>query len=246
MSKSKFDYDDAPPEREPARIELWDMLSILTLLLTLCIGAYFVAVFANPSAAFNLLKPGRNDPPTPTITQIQPPSTWTPTLPGPSETPTLTLLPTITLPATPTLVSLITPSVTPTPTRTPKAPFTHTISQISSEAYHPELGCNWQGVAGRVVGPNNEELNGYIILLNGFYNGKSFEEYKAAGIAQIYGRSGFEFQLETGSSPIDSKGLLAIQVFDFQSGRPVTDKIPIDTSSDCSRNLVIVLFKKNP
>ncbi|GJQ35357.1 MAG: hypothetical protein HS100_03755 [Anaerolineales bacterium] len=243
MSKSKFDYDDAPPEREPARIDLWDMLSILTLLLTLCIGAYFVAVFANPSAAFNLLKPGRNDPPTPTITQIQPPSTWTPTLPGPSETPTLTLLPTITLPATPTLVSLITPSVTPTPTRTPKAPFTATITYIDSTIIHPEAACNWQGVAGTIIDANNADMLGIAVRLTGFYNGKTKNELTVSGIAPSYGKSGFEFVL--GTVPVSSNGQLSIQILD-QAGLPLSDNIPINTYADCGKNLALVKFKKNP
>lgn len=243
MSKSKFDYDDAPPEREPARIDLWDMLSILTLLLTLCIGAYFVAVFANPSAAFNLLKPGRNDPPTPTITQIQPPSTWTPTLPGPSETPTLTLLPTFTLPASPTLVSLITPSITPTPTRTPKAPYSATVTYIDSTIFHPEAGCNWQSVAGTVVDEKNADDRLRTVHLTGFYNGKSKNELNMSGTSPILGAAGFEIFL--GTVPIASDNLLSIQLLD-QAGLPLSDVIPINTYADCSKNIALVRFKKNP
>lgn len=244
MSKSKYDYDDAPPEREPARIDLWDMLSILTLLLTLCIGAYFAAVFANPNAGFNFLNPARNQPPTPTITQIQPPSTWTPTLPGPSETPTVTLLPTITLPATPTLVSLITPSITPTPTRTPKAQFSHIESAISSTVFFPDLGCNWQGIAGKVVDADNTELYGLIVFVTGFYNGKTLDFPPGiSGNFPSYGRSGFIFEL--GTVPIESKDLVFIQLFG-QDGQPKSERIPLDTYNDCNRNLVLIQFKKNP
>lgn len=245
MRRSKYDYDyeEAPAQKEPSRLDLWDMLTILAILLTLCIGAYFVAVFVNPAASYNFLNPALNDPPTATITQIQPPATWTPTLPGPTETATLTLLPTFTLPATSTVVSLITPSDTPTPTRTPKAPFTATVTYIDSTIIHPEAACNWQGVAGTIIDANNADILGIAVRVSGFYNSKSKNELTVSGIAPAYGKSGFEFFL--GAVPIDSNGLLSIQILD-QAGLPLSDNITINTYGDCARNLVLVKFKKNP
>lgn len=245
MKRSKYDYDDTPPEppREPMRLDLWDMLSILMLLVTLCIGGYFVAIFADPTAAYNVLSPGRYGTPTPTITQIQAPPTWTPTLPGPTETATVTLLPTFTLPASPTLVSLITPSITPTPTRTPKAPFSTTVTYIDGTIIHPEAGCNWQGVAGTIIDASNADMLGIAVRLSGFYNGKSKNELTVSGIAPAYGKSGFEFFL--GTVPIASDGLLSIQILD-QAGLPLSANIPINTYGDCAKTLALVKFKKNP
>lgn len=242
---SKYDYDDTPPPppREPMRLDLWDMLSILTLLLTLCFGAYFLAVYAAPNAPYNLFNPMHNQPPTATITQIQPPATWTPTLPGPTETATITLLPTFTLPASPTLVSLITPSATHTPTKTPKAPFSATVTYIDSTIIHPEAGCNWQGVAGTILDASNADMLGIAVRLTGFYNGKSKNELTVSGITPAYGKSGFEFLL--GTVPIASDGLLSIQILD-QAGLPLSGNIPVNTYGDCAKNLALVKFKKNP
>lgn len=242
---SKYDYDDTPPPppKPPVRLDIWDMMSILTLLTTLCIGAYFVAVFTTPTAAYNVLNPARNQPPTPTITQIQPPATWTATPPGPTETATLTLLPTFTLEPSPTLVSLITPSITPTPTRTPKAPFTATVTYIDSTIIHPEAACNWQGIAGTILDANNADMLGIAVRVTGFYNGKSKNELTVSGIAPAYGKSGFEFFLST--VPVASDKLLSIQILD-QAGLPLSDNIPINTYADCGKNLVLVKFKKNP
>jgi hypothetical protein len=242
---SKYDYDDTPstPRKAPMRLDLWDMLSILTLLMTLCIGAYFVAVFASPDAPYNFLSSTRNDPPTPTITQIQPPATWTATPQGPTETATLTLVPTFTLEPSPTVVSLITPSDTPTPTRTPKAPFSATVTYIDSTIIHPEAACNWQGVAGTIIDANNADMLGIAVRLSGFYNNKTKNELTVSGIAPAYGKSGFEFFLS--SVPIGSDGLLSIQILD-QAGLPLSDNIPINTYADCTKNLVLVKFKKNP
>ncbi|MBI3165342.1 MAG: hypothetical protein HYZ24_11725, partial [Chloroflexi bacterium] len=81
------------------------------------------------------------------------------------------------------------------------------------------------------------------VRLSGFYNAKSKNELTVSGIAPAYGKSGFEFVL--GETPIDSNGLLSIQILD-QAGLPLSDSIQINTYSDCSKNLVLVKFKKNP
>jgi hypothetical protein len=64
-----------------------------------------------------------------------------------------------------------------------------------------------------------------------------------SGIAPVYGKSGYEFFL--GAVPISSRGELYIQIFD-QAGMPLSDNIPLDTFNDCSKNLALVRFKKNP
>jgi hypothetical protein len=241
---SKYSFEDS---RKPkSRMDLWDMLSILMLILTLCIGLYFVAVYLSPNASYNPFSPARamaNMLPTPTITQIQMLPTWTPTQEGITETPTLTLVPTFTLEPSPTVVSLITPSKTPLPSATPKAPFSATVTYIDSTIIHPEAGCNWQGVAGTIVDSNNADMIGIAIRLTGFYNGKTKNELTVSGISPAFGKSGFEFFL--GTVPISSDGLLTIQILD-QAGLPLSGNIEIDTNSDCSKNLVLVKFKKNP
>jgi hypothetical protein len=228
------------------RMDLWDMLSIFLLLITFCVGLYFVAVYMSPNAAYNPFSPVRaaaNFLPTPTITQIQLLPTWTSTQPAITETPTLTLVPTFTLEPSPTVVSLITPSKTPTATATPKAPFSATVTYIDSTIIHPEAGCNWQGVAGTIVDAKNADMIGITIRLSGFYNGKTKNELTVSGISPAFGKSGFEFFL--GTVPISSDGLLTIQILD-QAGLPLSSIIEIDTNSDCTKNLVLVKFKKNP
>ncbi|MCB0102718.1 MAG: hypothetical protein H6635_11500 [Anaerolineales bacterium] len=245
---SRYDYDDLQPSNPPAKIDMWDMMSILFLLITLCIGAYFIAVFVSPDASYNPFAPSRNALPTATITEIKPPATWTATLVEMTSTPTLTLVPTFTLEPSPTLVSLITPTDTPVPTNTasatptPKAPFSGSATYIDSTIIHPEAACNWQGVAGTIVDTNNADMLGITVRLSGFYNAKSKNELTVSGIAPAYGKSGFEFFL--GTVPLASDGLLTIQILD-QAGLPLSGPITINTYADCSKNLVLVKFKKN-
>lgn len=244
---SKYDYDDYPEEqKKTSRLDIWDLMSVLTLLITFCLGLYFVAVFLAPNSAINPLSPARAAarlPATPTITQIQLLPTWTPTLPAMTDTPTMTLAPTLTLPPTSTVVSLITPSDTPTPTKTPKAPFSATVTYIDSTIIHPEAACNWQGIAGTIVDSSNADMLGIAVRVTGFYNNKTKNELTVSGIAPAYGKSGFEFFL--GTVPIESDGLLSIQIFD-QAGLPLSGTISINTYNDCTKNLVLVKFKKNP
>jgi hypothetical protein len=245
MSKDNYSYDGTSAPKKNTRLEIWDMLSILTLVLTLCVGAYYVAVFLFPQSAFNPMKPdlaALSVFPTPTLTPIQLEPTWTVT-PSLAVTDTPTLVPTYTLAPSATPLSLITPSITPTATATPKAPFSATITYIASTIIHQEEACNWQGIGGTVVDASNADMLRMTIRLAGKYNGKSKTELTVSSIAPAYGKSGYEFFL--GTVPISSKGDLNLQLLD-QAGLPLSDVISIDTFNDCSKNLVLVRFKKNP
>jgi len=244
---SKFNYDDAPAPKKRAKLEIWDVLSIATLFLTVCLVVYFAAIFFLPDSALNPLPPngaGANAiTPTPTIGEIPVQATWTGTPLPPEPTETATLLPTFTLEPTQTPFSLLPPTKTPTITATPKAPFKGTFKGIDSTIIHPELGCNWQGVGGTVVDANNADILRMTIRLVGTYKGKSINELTVSSIAPAYGKSGFEFSL--GDSPVTSKGELYLQLLD-QAGLPLSDNLYIDLSKDCSKNLVLVRFVKNP
>jgi hypothetical protein len=250
----KYEYTDYPAPKPPARLEMWDMLSILALLVTLCLGAYFVMIFVSPNAAYNPFPPNPldpNAPPTATITPIVLEATWTSTAANLTET--ATLVPTITLEPSPTFFSLIPPTDTPTVTPTPKAPYSATINVLQSDITIPHLqpfGCNWQGVAGSVVDANNADVVGLAVRLVGTINGKSVGPNgnltTVSGTSPDYGRSGFEFML--GTLPVSSKNTLYLQLLDtsgVQAGLPLSDNIYIETFNDCKKNLVLVRFKKN-
>jgi hypothetical protein len=245
MSKSNYGFEESSTPKTGTRLEIWDMLSIVTFILTLCTGLYFVAIFLFPQSAFNPLKPNTvdpNAPPTPTITPIQLDATWT-VAPSQDVTETPTLVPTYTLEPSATPFSLVTPTITFTPTATPKAPFSATISYIDSTIIHQDAACNWQGIGGTVVDANNADMLRMTVRLVGYYNGKSKNELTVSSIAPAYGKSGFEFVL--GTAPISSKGELYLQLLD-QAGLPLSDNIYIDTFKECSKNLVLVRLKKNP
>ena len=241
-----FDFNDQPVKRPRPRLNPWDMLSILTLLITLCIGGYFGLIFFNPTTPLNPLPPvvvpTRFRFPTATITPIQLGPTWTPTFVTVPVTSTLN--PTITLQPTATGFSLVSPTPTLTPTPTPKAPFSATVNAIQSIII-PSLadrGCNWQGVGGTVDDANNSPIIGLRLRLTGILDGKSIDMITVSGVNLDYGQSGYQFEL--GTTPVASRDPLTLQLLD-QAGLPLADNVYIITYNDCKKNLILVRFKKN-
>ena len=240
-----FDFDGTQSRRTAAPMQIWDMLSILVLLITVCLVGYFALIFFNPTSELNFLPPGQgpfsNALPTSTVTPIQLQSTWTPS-PTLELTPTDTPRPTITPLPTNTPFSLVPPTKTAQPTRTPRAPFGGSFTQVESTIIHPELACNWAGIGGTVVDANNSPVIGTVVVLRGTLSGSTIEQQTVSGINKEYGPSGFEFVL--GTTPVASNDTLYVQLVD-QQNIPLSDPVTIDTSTDCSKNLVMVRFKRN-
>jgi hypothetical protein len=240
-----FDFDGVQARRARAPVQIWDILSILVLILTVCLVGYFVLVYINPASSLNIMPPGGglfgSQIPTLTVTPIQLAPTWTasPTL---QATPSNTPRPTITPLPTNTSFSLVPPTKTPRPSPTPKAPYSASVTSVESTIIHPELACNWAGIGGTVVDANNSPVIGTVVVLRGTLNGSSVEQQTVSGINKEYGPSGFEFVL--GSAPVASNKTLYVQLVDQQS-IPLSDPVQITTTTDCSKNLVMVRFKRN-
>ncbi|MBI1793506.1 MAG: hypothetical protein HYR70_04880 [Chloroflexi bacterium] len=239
-----FDFKDEQPVKRPgSQFSLWDMLSILVLIITLFIGGYFALIFINPNTPLNPLPPASVfGPPTATIGPIQLQPTWTATTF--STTPTGTLAPLITIAPSNTPVLLVPPTRTPQPTNTPKAPFSSSLNTIESVII-PHLidqGCNWQGVGGTVDDANNSPIVGMVVRIVGTLGGKIINVTTVSGVSPDYGKSGFEFVL--GTAPVASSKTLYVQLLD-QAGLPLADNVYITTYNDCKKNLTLIRFKKN-
>jgi hypothetical protein len=238
-----FDFDGTQSQRRGSSLQLWDMLSILVLILTACIVGYFAFIFLYPESSYNILPPGGLGPrvPSATPTPVQLQATWTasPTL---ELTPSNTPRPTFTPFFTNTPFSLVPPTKTPRPTATPKAPFSATTQTVESTVIHPDLACNWAGIGGTVVDVNGSHVVGTVVVLRGTLDGKTMEQQTVTGINKEYGQSGFEFVI--GSAPVASRNTLYVQLVDLQN-IPLSDPVYITTSSDCAKNLVLVRYKKN-
>lgn len=241
----------AKKKKKAGRDALWNILTVVMLVMTLCICGLFYSIFSNPYSAFNPLQPPSPIPPslTPTWTPIRFDPTWTPepTQPPP---PTNTPRPTITLEPTATLFSLATPTPPPSatpvvsPTRTPKPtglPYGVTVNALESTTYRADTSCAMMYVAGQALDSRNNPAMGLIVKLGGSVPGKSFNETTLTGIAVAYGPGGFEFEL--GIPPAASKNTLWVQLFD-QANAPMSEQIYLTTYAECNRNLIYVRFKQ--
>lgn len=89
---------------------------------------------------------------------------------------------------------------------------------------------------------NGSQIVGTVVVLRGTLNGSTIEQQTVTGINKEYGQSGFEFVL--GNAPVATNKTLYVQLVDLQN-IPLSDPVYITTSADCSKNLVLVRFKKN-
>lgn len=230
--------------KSQSSLQVWDILSIAVLVLTACIAGYFVLIFLNPGSSLNVLPPGGGFASEPSLTpepiQLQPTWTASPTL---EPTPTNTPIPTWTPIPTNTPFSLVPPTRTPRPSATPRAPFSAiSIQPVDSTIIHPDFACNWAGIGGTVVDANNSHVIGTVVVLRGFLDGNTVDLTTVTGINKEYGPSGYEFVI--GNAPIATNKTMYVQLVDL-SGAPLSDKVEITTSADCTKNLVLVRFKKN-
>ena len=59
---SEFNFDEPEPKSSRstfsmAAIGVWDILSVVVILITICMGIYFVMIFIDPISNYNPLKP---------------------------------------------------------------------------------------------------------------------------------------------------------------------------------------------
>lgn len=225
---------------------LWNILTLAVLLAVVCLVAYFMIVYLDPHSVANLFPPAQTptvfSTETPTITPIQLPPTWTPTMTV-AATSTRTRAPTWTLlPGLASETFTPSPSVTLTPSLTTTSmPASALITYHPATDIYPEVGCTWLGVGGLVIGLDGNPLTGQFVQLGGSLSGTAISQLKVSGSTALYGTSGFEFVL--GDTLVASTGTLYIQLFD-PLGNALTGKIYFDTFDDCARSLVKVTFTR--
>ncbi|HNT53505.1 MAG TPA: hypothetical protein PKG95_02270 [Anaerolineaceae bacterium] len=226
-------------------VPLLNLLTILVLLAMLAAGGFILWIYFHPTSPLNPLPPptlvGAEFVPT---TTPEPASSQTPSL-QPSDTPIPTMTPTPTPPPT---VMEATPADTPTPVGSPTpAGWSYAFSLqadpelIKSTLYHPDLGCQWMGVAGQAFDIRNSPAIGIRVQVGGYLGGRDIDLNTLTGAAIAYGRSGYELKLS--DVPYTSNDTLWIRLLD-QQGIPLSDRITFDTSNECEHNLIIINFKQ--
>jgi hypothetical protein len=227
---------------------LYNILTIIFILLTLLSCGVVFSVFSNPYIGFNPFPPNTPVPPTitSTITPIPLPATWT-LVPTIQPTATSTPRPTFTIQPTNTPFSMVTPptaTTSPTPSRTTKPvglAYGVTVQYFDSTTFRADTSCGDFIIAGQALDTKNTPVTGLIVKIGGSVPGKSFASSSTTltGIVPAYGPSGFEFAL--GIPPESSAKTLWIQLFD-QSGAPLSEQFYLTTYNDCAKNLLLIRF----
>jgi hypothetical protein len=185
--------------------------------------------------------------PEPTLTQAAQETE----IPAPSATPRATLV--ATSAAVPTKVISIGPTSTIAPA--PAASITPAVTlaavdvpdyvlQAGSPSWlpnfaHPDLGCNFLGIAGQVFDKNRNPAKMLVVEVGGSLGGGELFALSLTGNAPAFGPAGYEIQLA--DKPLQSTGSIWIQLFNLE-GNPLSGKIFFNTFADCDKNLVLINF----
>lgn len=190
--------------------------------------------------------------PTPLPTYLVPSNltiiTYSPTqVTSTTPTPTNTSTPVQpTPPGTTATATLVPPTATSTsipPTATASVQYLYTV-QPGSPALLPNFAnasaCNWQGIAGQVFDAEGLQVKNLVVKAGGTWNGAAVNLLGMTGTSTAYGEGGYELTL--GTKAVISTNTVWVQVYDLSS-KPLTDKVYISTSADCTKNLTLVNFK---
>ena len=107
---------------------------------------------------------------------------------------------------------------------------------------HVEQGCNWLGVVGQVFDKNGQPINRMVVRVEGFLGSQSLDALGMTGLATAYGPGGYEIVLS--DEPLNSNGTLSIALFNLE-GERVSEYIPFNTYTDCSKNLILINFQES-
>jgi hypothetical protein len=231
------------------RDTLWNVLTFVILLSTLCTALAFLVIFVNPQVPFNPFPPAVmamnvNDQPVhPVVT------TGSPAIATTTPEPAKALLPAPQSSAEDTLIPTVMPAVIES---TPAAPVAFsnldytfkmqgTPAPVSTNLIRSEVGCSWQGIAGQALDTRGSPIVGLLVKVTGTLSGKTIDLTGLTGTETRYGEGGFELQLA--DNPVDSTGALAIQLLD-NSGLPLSQPFLFDTNAACDRNLILVNFRQ--
>ena len=229
----------------------WNVLTVLTLLVTACTLMAFVSIYANPSSPLNPFRPAL----VPTLASVVSIPTMTPSSAadalaaasiGPTETATppatATFTRTPTPTASPTATETPTPGPSPTPTIRSLYPFVQRgeIKVIDAATFPDHDTCRlW--VAGQAYDLQGAPMVGITVMLGGTLERKNLYQLSLTGTALQYGQAGYEFTVA--DKPANAKQTIWVQLFD-QAMIPLSGKVYFDAYDDCSRNLILINFRQ--
>jgi hypothetical protein len=217
----EFDFKEEKPKKKlKVGNALWNVASLLTLIATLCTGGFLTQIFLNPQGGLNPL------PPATTAAPVSP-------------TATNELIPTV---AVPTETATQEPSATPEPPTQFFGIQEGSPVALDSSVFHPELGCNFLGVAGQIFGADGAPISGLRVWVSGTLAGAEVSELGVTGTATQYG-DGAYYEIQLADAPTVTEGTLRIAVLG-EGDQPLSSATTFSTTDSCQENLILINFNE--
>jgi len=104
---------------------------------------------------------------------------------------------------------------------------------------HPNLACNWLGVAGQVFDKSGNPLSGLVVVVDGALADKASEQIALTGKAPAYGDGGYELVLS--NQDVASTTPFTITLFNV-GGTAESAPFSFSSFADCKKNLILINF----
>lgn len=225
--------------RRGQRRGCYNLLAAGFIIGTLLLVIWTVLLVRDPASTLN---PFRSlVAPTPTLfvlgggpTDLVLPATWTPSPTG-TVGPTATRLVQATATFTPQSTEIVLATV---PVGTPTiAVFPFTLQDsVTFEKNQNGDGCAWMSIAGQIFDLDGNPLTGVGVQVRG----EGFEQFEWAGSSTRFGPSGYEVFLNT--TPYVANWTIQLLNYNVM---PLSDPIPVQSSSSCEQNVAVVNFVQN-
>lgn len=241
---------DEPIEEKKQGTSFGNVMAVFLIILTVLVGLCYLVIFVNPQIMFNPFKPPQavieptatiavaaeatKPPPTFTIPATYPP-TWTPT-------------------ATPTATSTRTPTLTPTSTLTPKPLPMFSLYwdpvYTSQRLYASQKPSEWwTGVAGEITDARGKPVPDEIVRVwddrGNVWETKSgnASDYGDKYGASLGGQGTYAWWEQFLNDSCKNSFTVHVQV--MRNGKGVSPVVTVKTTGDCSKNLILIHFRKN-
>ncbi len=162
------------------------------------------------------------------------------TSPAATNTPTTAATATTARTNTPTTAPTVAPTIVSTTTA-----YLYTVQSGSpvqiQNFVNSTAGCAWQGIAGQVFDNDSTPIKNIVVKAGGTWNGATVNLLGMTGAASNYGEGGYELVL--GTKVVATNNTVWVQLYDL-AGKALTEKVYVSTSTDCTKNLVLLNFKE--
>lgn len=214
----EFDFkEDKPKKSFKIGAALWNCASLFLFVAALAVAGFFALLFLDPQSDLNPFPP-----PAATVTEV---ATATSTPEIATATATLEATTSIEPTAEPLSQSFSVQEGSPAP--------------LDASVFHPELGCNFLGIAGQVFGASGPILD-LQVRVTGTLNDEAVDKVGLTGAATQYG-SGAYYEVQLANAPAVSENALQVTV-QTADGQALSAPFSFSTSDSCQANLIMINF----